>query len=71
MCHGFSSSELEENRFMASYNIVQSSSTVGQIIKEYRKSHGMTQKQLAYEIGVEARTLRMYENGKDPLDQNR
>lgn len=43
-------------------------STAGQAIKTYRQSHGITQKQLALELGVEARTLRMYENGERALD---
>jgi transcriptional regulator with XRE-family HTH domain len=43
-------------------------SSVGYVIKKYRKARGITQKQLAYEIGVEARTLRMYENGERTLE---
>ena len=43
-------------------------STAGQAIKTYRQVHGITQKQLAIELGVEARTLRMYENGERALD---
>jgi len=44
------------------------SSTVGHVIREYRKARGITQKQLACELGVEARTLRMYENGERALE---
>jgi transcriptional regulator with XRE-family HTH domain len=47
---------------------VQGSSTVGHVIREHRKARGITQKQLAFELGVEARTLRMYENGERILD---
>jgi transcriptional regulator with XRE-family HTH domain len=43
-------------------------SMAGQAIKTYRRSHGITQKQLATELGVEARTLRMYETGERALD---
>jgi transcriptional regulator with XRE-family HTH domain len=46
----------------------QGSSPVGQIIREYRKTRGITQKQLADRLGVEARTLRMYENGERSLE---
>lgn len=41
---------------------------VGQVIREHRKARGLTQKQLARELGVEARTLRMYENGERALE---
>src|ERR1700736_5908196 len=44
------------------------SSAVGQVIREHRKARGLTQKQLASELGVEARTLRMYENGERSLE---
>lgn len=44
------------------------SSAVGQVIREYRKVRGLTQKQLAGALGVEARTLRMYENGERVLE---
>jgi transcriptional regulator with XRE-family HTH domain len=44
------------------------SSAVGQVIREHRKARGLTQKQLASELGVEARTLRMYENGERALE---
>jgi transcriptional regulator with XRE-family HTH domain len=43
-------------------------SAVGQVIREHRKARGLTQKQLASELGVEARTLRMYENGERALE---
>jgi transcriptional regulator with XRE-family HTH domain len=44
------------------------SSAVGYVIREHRKARGLTQKQLAGELGVEARTLRMYENGERALE---
>ncbi len=43
-------------------------SAVGQVIRTHRKARGLTQKQLASELGVEARTLRMYENGERALE---
>ncbi|GCE11968.1 helix-turn-helix domain-containing protein [Tengunoibacter tsumagoiensis] len=43
-------------------------SAVGQVIRAHRKARGLTQKQLASELGVEARTLRMYENGERTLE---
>lgn len=46
----------------------QRTSTAGQALKAYRQAHGITQKQLAIELGVEARTLRMYENGERALE---
>lgn len=53
---------------MASRSLKEDALTVGQIIREYRKARGMTQKQFAGELGVEARTLRMYENGERELE---
>lgn len=53
---------------MAAYSSKESLSTVGQIIREYRKARGITQKQFAGALGVEARTLRMYENGERALE---
>ncbi len=44
------------------------SSAVGHVIREHRKARGLTQKQLAGLLGVEARTLRMYENGERVLE---
>jgi transcriptional regulator with XRE-family HTH domain len=43
-------------------------SAVGHVIREHRKARGLTQKQLAGSLGVEARTLRMYENGERVLE---
>ncbi len=53
---------------MAARGLNDGSSMVGQIIREYRKARGVTQKQFAGALGVEARTLRMYENGERTLE---
>jgi transcriptional regulator with XRE-family HTH domain len=53
---------------MAARSLKDGSATVGQVIREYRKARGITQKQFAVELGVEARTLRMYENGERTLE---
>lgn len=53
---------------MAARSLSEGASTVGQIIRAYRKARGVTQKQFAGELGVEARTLRMYENGERTLE---
>jgi transcriptional regulator with XRE-family HTH domain len=45
-------------------------SLLGQVLKEYRKSHGLTQEQLAKELRVEPRTLRSWENER-PLENIR
>ncbi len=39
-----------------------------QFLKNYREKHGMTQEQLAYDLNIEPRTLRAYENGERPLN---
>lgn len=39
-----------------------SQSLLSQVLKEYRKEHGLTQEQLAYDLHVEPRTLRAWEN---------
>jgi transcriptional regulator with XRE-family HTH domain len=46
----------------------QRASMAGRVLRAYRTLHGITQKQLANELGVEARTLRMYENGERALE---
>ncbi len=53
---------------MATRSSKSGTTTVGQIIRESRKARGITQKQFAGELGVEARTLRMYENGERTLE---
>ena len=45
-------------------------SLLGQVLKEYRKLHGLTQEQLAEELKVEPRTLRSWENER-PLENIR
>jgi len=39
-----------------------SPSLLSQVLKDYRKEHGLTQEQLAYDLEVEPRTLRTWEN---------
>ncbi len=43
-------------------------SLAGQFLKSYREKHGLTQEQLAYDLNIEPRTLRAYENGERPLN---
>lgn len=43
-------------------------SPAGPFLKSYREKHGLTQEQLAYELNMEPRTLRAYENGERPLN---
>jgi transcriptional regulator with XRE-family HTH domain len=40
----------------------------GQFLKSYREKHDLTQEQLAYDLNMEPRTLRAYENGERPLN---
>src|SRR6266702_5726619 len=44
-----------------------SRSLLSQVLKDYRKKHGLTQEQLAYDLEVEPRTLRTWENER-PLN---
>jgi transcriptional regulator with XRE-family HTH domain len=44
-------------------------SFAGQFLKDYRKSKNLSQEQLAYDLNIEPRTLRAYENGERPLDR--
>ena len=46
-------------------------SVVGLILKEHRKQHGLTQEQAAHYLGIEPRTLRMYENGERSIENVR
>jgi transcriptional regulator with XRE-family HTH domain len=46
----------------------QASSFAGQFLKDYRKTHSLSQEQLAYELSMEPRTLRAYENGERQLN---
>jgi len=43
-------------------------SLAGQFLKSYREKHGLTQEQMAYDLQMEPRTLRAYENGERPLN---
>jgi transcriptional regulator with XRE-family HTH domain len=45
-------------------------SPLSQVLKEYRRSHGLTQEQLAKELKIEPRTLRSWENER-PLENIR
>ncbi len=42
-------------------------SFAGQFLKDYRKSNNLSQEQLAYDLSIEPRTLRAYENGERQL----
>jgi len=42
-------------------------SLASQVLKDYRKSHNLTQEQLAFDLQIEPRTYRAYENGEYPL----
>ena len=41
-------------------------SLASQALKDYRKAHGITQEQLAEELKIDPRTLRLWENGRAP-----
>jgi len=43
-------------------------SFAGQFLKNYRKLHNLSQEQLAYDLNIEPRTLRAYENGERQLN---
>src|SRR5947209_16780659 len=43
-------------------------SFAGQFLKDYRKAHNLSQEQLAYDLCMEPRTLRAYENGERQLN---
>lgn len=43
-------------------------SLASQVLKDYRKSHKLTQEQLAYDLHLEPRTYRAYETGEYPLN---
>lgn len=46
-------------------------SMVGMVLKEHRKQQGITQEQAAHYLGIEPRTLRMYENGERSIENVR
>ena len=43
-------------------------SFAGQFLKNYRNAHKLTQEQLAYNLTIEPRSLRAYENGERQLN---
>ncbi len=53
---------------MAKLNGKPPPSLVSLVLKEYRKSHKLTQEQLAYDLRLEPRTYRAYETGEYPLN---
>lgn len=53
---------------MAKQRAKNSPSLAGQVLKDYRKSHNLTQEQLAYDLHLEPRTYRAYENGEYALN---
>lgn len=52
---------------MATRDLNPGPSLLSQALKEYRKTHNITQEQLAYKLNVEPRTLRSWENER-PLN---
>lgn len=53
---------------MARQGTKRHSSLVGMVLKDYRREHHLTQAQLAQVLGIDTRTLRMYENGERALE---
>src|SRR5947209_17935444 len=47
-----------------------SQSLLGQVLKKYRKEHHLTQEELAYDLYVEPRTLRAWENERPTSNVN-
>lgn len=47
---------------MAAQEPKGSRSLLGQVLKEYRREHHLTQEELAYDLNIEPRTLRAWEN---------
>ncbi len=43
-------------------------SLAGQFLKNYRKSRNLSQEQFAYDLSIEPRALRAYENGERQLN---
>jgi transcriptional regulator with XRE-family HTH domain len=60
--------EYTEARSMAKQYGKPTPSLASQVLKEYRKSHKLTQEQLAYDLHLEPRTYRAYETGEYPLN---
>ena len=53
---------------MAKQRTKSTLSLASQVLKDYRKSHNLTQEQLAFDLHLEPRTYRAYENGEYPLN---
>ena len=53
---------------MAQHKGKSTPSLAGQVLKDYRKSHSLTQEQIAYDLRLEPRTYRAYETGEYPLN---
>lgn len=53
---------------MAKQRAKNTPSLASQVLKEYRKTHNLTQEQVAYDLHIEPRTYRAYENGEYPLN---
>ncbi len=53
---------------MATRKPKSSLSLASQTLKDYRKSHNLSQEQLAHDLHLEPRTYRAYENGEYPLN---
>jgi transcriptional regulator with XRE-family HTH domain len=62
---------MEESKGMRTERTKRRPSVVGLILKEHRKQHGLTQEQAAHYLGIEPRTLRMYENGERSIENVR
>src|SRR5579863_1682791 len=60
----------EEEKNMAMHQSKPLPSQFGQVLKDYRKAHNLTQEQLASDLCVEPRTLRLWENER-PLENIR
>ncbi len=53
---------------MATQQQKHTPSFAGQFLKNYRNAHKLTQEQLAFNLNIEPRTLRAYENGERQLN---
>lgn len=53
---------------MAKQRAKSTLSLASQVLKDYRKSRNLTQEQLAFDLHLEPRTYRAYENGEYPLN---
>ena len=53
---------------MATQQPKSTPSFAGQFLKNYRKSRNLSQEEFAFDLGIEPRTLRAYENGERSLN---